>query len=162
MRKLVSAAILHIINIMTCNFFTIWFIQYVDKSWEWPTMSHVALSRVFVLVCFRTDGRTPCVKIMTTYWPGPGGSKNRSNVINYFIYQKNHFDLNGYAQASSEVSWVYMKYLGKKRILPCSALFFFYVAWLNQFNCWVVWGKHQGKNWHANIKTSALKCRTSV
>ena len=24
--------------------------------------------------CFRSDGRTPCVKIMTTYWPGPSGS----------------------------------------------------------------------------------------
>ena len=23
----------------------------------------------------RTNGRTPCVKLMDTYWPGPGGSK---------------------------------------------------------------------------------------
>ena len=52
--------------------YRVFFILFLDLPQRYCT---------FLRTCERTDGRTPCVKLMTTYWPGPGGSK----VQNWFL-----------------------------------------------------------------------------
>ena len=45
-----------------------------------------------ILFCFSAvacynfpDGLTPCVKLMTPYWPGPGGSRNLHHSTNFKV-----------------------------------------------------------------------------
>ena len=64
-----------------------WWVKTItsQETSKWPTRPHVTLYRVIFstvacfLVVFR-DGRTPCMKIMTTYTAGAWWIKNRANV----------------------------------------------------------------------------------
>ena len=62
--------------------------------------------------CFRTDGRTPCVQIMSTIRPGPGGS---IPSIRMYIYY--HLSIEKFKSASHFISKLHFL---EQSITPCN------------------------------------------